>query len=75
MSGTGVDVWGGVDTHRDIHVAAVIDGVGRVVGSEPFGADNTAYRRMAAWMQAKGQLVRVGVDRMRAATARGSPVT
>ena len=62
MSGTGVDVWGGVDTHRDIHVAAVVDTVGRVVGSEPFGADDTGYRRMAAWMQAKGQLVRVGVE-------------
>ena len=62
MSGTGVDVWGGVDTGRDFHVAAVIDGVGRVVGSEPFGADDTGYRRMAAWMQAKGQLVRVGVE-------------
>ena len=62
MSGTGVDVWGGVDTGRDFHVAAVIDGVGRVVGSEPFGADYTGYRRMAAWMQAKGQLVRVGVE-------------
>ena len=62
MSGTGVDVWGGVDTHRDFHVAAVIDAVGRVVGSEPFGADHTGYRRMAAWMQAKGQLVRVGVE-------------
>ena len=62
MSGTGVDVWGGVDTHRDFDVAAVVDTVGRVVGSEPFGADNTGYRRMAAWMQAKGQLVRVGVE-------------
>ena len=62
MSEDRVDVFGGVDTHRDIHVAAVIDGVGRVVGSEPFGADYTGYRRMAAWMQAKGQLVRVGVE-------------
>ena len=62
VQGTGVDVWSGVDTHRDFHVAAVIDAVGRVVGSEPFGADHTGYRRMAAWMQAKGQLVRVGVE-------------
>ena len=62
MSGTGVEVWGGVDTHRDFHVAAVVDSVGRVVGSEPFGADHSGYRRMAAWMQAKGQLVRVGVE-------------
>ena len=62
MSGTGVDVWGGVDTGRDFHVAAVIDGVGRVVGSEPFGADSSGYGRLVAWMQAKGQLVRVGVE-------------
>ena len=62
MSGTGVDVWGGVDTHRDFHVAAVVDSVGRVVGSEPFGADSSGYGRLVAWMQAKGQLVRVGVE-------------
>ncbi len=62
MSGTGIEVWGGVDTHRDFHFAAVVDGVGRVVGSEPFGADSSGYRRLVAWMQAKGQLVRVGVE-------------
>ena len=62
MSEDRVDVFGGVDTGRDFHVGAVVDAVGRVVGSEPFGADHTAYRRMAAWMQAKGQLVRVGVE-------------
>ena len=62
MSGTGVEVWGGVDTHRDFHVAAVVDSVGRVVGSEPFGADGAGYRRLVAWMQDMGQLVVVGVE-------------
>jgi len=62
VSGTGSDVWGGVDTHRDFHVAAVVDGIGRVVGSEPFTTDTSGYRRMVAWMQAKGKLVRVGVE-------------
>ena len=51
---------GGVDTHRDTHVAVVVDGVGRVVGSESFAADE--YRRMAAWFRARGALVRVGVE-------------
>ena len=62
MSGTGIEVWGGVDTHRDTHVAAVVDGVGRVVGSEPFAADPGGYRRLVAWMRAEGELVRVGVE-------------
>ncbi len=62
MSVDRVDVFGGVDTHRDFHVGAVVDGVGRVVGSESFTADEPGYRRMVAWMQAKGRLVRVGVE-------------
>jgi len=62
MSGSGVDFFGGVDTHRDVHVAAVLDGVGRVVGSESFAADVSGYGRMVAWFGARGALVRVGVE-------------
>ena len=62
MSDSGVEVWGGVDTHRDIHVAVVVDAVGRVVGSESFVADESGYRRMVAWFRARGRLVRVGVE-------------
>ena len=62
MSGNECDIYGGVDTHRDIHVAAVVDGVGRVVGSESFAADESGYGRMVAWFRARGVLVRVGVE-------------
>ena len=62
MSGSQVDIYGGVDTHRDIHVAAMVDGVGRVVGSESFAADESGYRRMVAWFGGRGNLVRVGVE-------------
>ena len=62
MSGSRVGIYGGVDTGRDTHVAAVVDGVGRVVGSESFSADESGYRRMAAWFRARGALVRVGVE-------------
>ena len=54
--------FGGVDTGRDIHVAAVVDGTGRVVGSESFTVDESGYRRMVAWFRARGALVRVGVE-------------
>ena len=62
MSGNECDIYGGVDTGRDIHVAAVVDGVGRVLGSESFAADKSGYGRMVAWFRARGALVRVGVE-------------
>ena len=62
MSGW-VDVFGGVDTHRDTHVGAVVDGAtGRLLGSESFPADEGGYRRLVAWMESAGRLVRVGVE-------------
>ena len=33
MGEDGRVVFGGVDTHRDTHVAAVVDGAGRVLGT------------------------------------------
>ena len=62
MSESRVDVFGGVDTHRDTHVAAVVDGAGRLLGSESFAAEETGYRRMVAWFELRGRLVRVGVE-------------
>ena len=62
MSGSGVDIFGGVDTHRDIHVAAVVDGAGRVLGSESFAAETAGYGQLVAWMRSRGRLVRVGVE-------------
>ena len=62
MSEDRVDVFGGVDTGRDIHVGAVVDTVGRVVGSESFVAEATGYEQLVAWLRSKGHLVRVGVE-------------
>ena len=55
-------IYGGVDTGRDVHVAAVVDGVGRVLGSESFAVEESGYRRMVTWFESRGQLVRVGVE-------------
>ena len=62
MSEDGVVVFGGVDTHRDAHVAALVDGAGRLLGSESFTAEASGYRRMVAWFGSQGRLVRVGVE-------------
>lgn len=55
-------VIGGVDTHKDLHVAAVIDGNGRILGTDSFPASRDGYRRLLAWMSSKGELVCVGVE-------------
>lgn len=55
-------VVGGVDTHKDVHVAAVIDVVGRLLASESFPATRHGYRRLLCWLRSHGQLVAVGVE-------------
>lgn len=55
-------VIGGVDTHKDSHVAAVVDATGRIIDTAAFGATAPGYRKLAAWMRSFGQLARVGVE-------------
>ena len=56
------DVVGGVDTHRDEHVAAVIDGLGRLLGSARFSADEHGYASLLQWMRTHGNVVMIGVE-------------
>jgi transposase len=56
------EVVGGVDTHLDTHTGAVIDVVGRVLGTEQFPATAAGYAALLAWMRGHGQLLRVGVE-------------
>ena len=53
---------GGVDTHADMHVAGVVDQVGRVLGTEVFPAAEAGYRAALAWMRSRGELAKVGVE-------------
>ena len=41
-------VTGGVDTHADTHMAAVVDQVGRVLGTEAFPPTAAGYRAALA---------------------------
>jgi transposase len=55
-------IYGGVDTHRDFHVAAIVDHLGRILATKAFAATGRGYRQLLAWMRAQGLLVRVGVE-------------
>ena len=57
-----VDVFGGVDTHRDTYVAAVVDTSGRVLGSASFRANTDGYEQLEDWLHSLGRVTRVGVE-------------
>jgi hypothetical protein len=45
----------GVDTHLDVHVAAVLDQRGGLLGVESFPTTAAGYRRMVGWLGAFGR--------------------
>src|SRR2546421_3616797 len=55
-------VVGGVDTHKDLHVAAVVDERDRVLGSRSFTTTRQGYRQMLAWMGSFGEVQRIGIE-------------
>jgi len=55
-------VVGGIDTHADVHVAAVVNHVGGVLGVESFPTTSTGYRRLLSWLRSHGELTLVGVE-------------
>jgi transposase len=57
-----VCVVGGVDTHKDLHVAAVVDEQDCVLGTNSFPSTRQGYRQMLSWMRSFGELQRVGVE-------------
>lgn len=60
--GAVVEVSGGVDTHRDTHTAAALDGQGRLLGHRQFPATAAGYTALLAWLRTFGQLMLVGVE-------------
>ena len=55
-------VYGGVDTHLDVHVAAVVDGTGRLLGTKSFPTSPLGLRRLERWLSGHGQVAGVGVE-------------
>lgn len=55
-------VFGGVDTHKDLHMAALVDETGTVIGTHAFSTTRAGYRPLLRWMSGFGQLQRVGVE-------------
>jgi transposase len=52
----------GVDTHKDIHVAAIITTLGAELADAIFPTTAAGYRRLLAWARSFGVLHRAGVE-------------
>ena len=58
----GETVIAGVDTHKDVHVLCLLDGLGRKIRSGSFGADPEGYDRLAEAIGDPGGCLVVGVE-------------
>ncbi|WP_123981086.1 IS110 family transposase [Streptomyces sp. Ag109_O5-1] len=52
----------GIDTHKDVHVAAVLDHLGALLGTGEFPATAAGYRQLLDWAGQSGTVLRAGVE-------------
>lgn len=52
----------GVDTHKDVHVAAVLTGMGVLLDSRGFPVGPDGYQQLLTWARSFGVLRRAGVE-------------
>ena len=57
-----IAVIGGIDTHKHLHQAAVLDSAGRLLGHAGFPASPTGHAALLGWLCGHGQLQAVGVE-------------
>ena len=55
-------VVGGVDTHKDLHVAAVVDATDSVLESHCFATTRQGYKQMLVWMRSFGEVRCIGIE-------------
>lgn len=56
------EVTGGVDTHKDFHVVAAKNGLGRLLDTATFPTTRRGYADLLEWLHTFGALVEVGVE-------------
>ncbi len=56
------EVTGGGDTHSRVHVAAVVNAIGKILATASFAVNAAGYADLLAWMGSFGTLTAVGVE-------------
>jgi transposase len=55
-------VIGGIDTHKHLHHAAVLDTAGRLLGHAGFPTSPAGHAALLGWLRGHGQLQAIGVE-------------
>lgn len=74
MADQSAEVILGVDTHAQVHVACLLDQLGRPLGTLTIPVTTAGFHQLVAWASRHGRLIRAGV-RGRAPTAPALPAT
>ena len=62
LESTEVLVTVGVDTHADVHVAAALDQLGRLLATQSVPSTPAGYRALVAWAGRLGTVERFGIE-------------
>jgi transposase len=62
MALTETEIVGGVDTHKDSHTVAALNGTGQLLGTAQFPATPAGYQELLAWLRGYGRVTRMGVE-------------
>ncbi|MCX5345997.1 IS110 family transposase [Streptomyces atratus] len=62
MTAPEIAIIGGIDTHTDVHQAAVIDSVGRHLDTQQFETNPAGYEQVLAWLHTQGDVIAVGME-------------
>jgi len=57
-----IEVIAGIDTHTDVHQAAVIDTIARHLATEAFPTTPAGYRHLLSRLRSHGQVIAVGME-------------
>ena len=60
--GDDLRVVAGVDTHKDVHVAVVLDELGRLGDTASFPVTARGYRNPTGWVSGFGEVLAIGVE-------------
>ncbi len=52
----------GVDTHKHIHVAAVMDSVGGILATLTIATDTAGFRQLLEWATGFGKIIAFGIE-------------
>lgn len=54
--------YAGIDTHKDTHVVAVIDSIGRLIATAAFLTTTRGYNELLEWLVDNGPVIVVGIE-------------